>query len=516
MGNELTAMRSFLPQIKSSEAVAKSAALFFIVLNVGATAAFILYAKSQLAEGHNWGDDFGLYLQLADNIRAGRPYNYLNTGIQVPPGFPALLAGWETLFGQSFVALKSLNIVSWVAAAWLASLFAARTLGRVAASFVLIAHFVLPAYYLQQQSVLSDPPFMVAVNLLVLLCFFYFRAPGSRPWAVFALLCSASAALFCAILIRPAGLPLVAAIVLASGLQAYIARKDHTQVLRGVALAAGAIGVFALYMRAFGASSTTHLALALGGAEEPGTGLFSVLTHLVLRRTGEELLNLSVLIGLHPSIGTGSLLAVGILAGACAFLFLTRDFVAPLILIAYAGMLLLIPWQQGYRYLLPMTSLVLIFVTALPSLAWQYLRIERYFFPAAAGMVVALCFVLIVADDMVQGVRGTYGYNDDETSGPRTKELVSWLKQNTRPDDQLCSFKPRAVMFFAGRRAYHLPNDVTEDIGVWLRQRQSEYAVLITRPAYGYARLDGVLRTSEAVTEVFRNEDYAVFKLRRE
>lgn len=514
MGNELTAMRTFLPSIKASDSVGKSAAVFFIALNVGATAAFIVYAKSRLIEGHSWGDDFGLYLQLADNIRAGRPYNYLNVLIQVPPGFPILLAGWETLFGQSFIALKSLNIVSWVAAAWLAWLFAARTLGRAAASFVLIAHFVLPTYYLQQQSVLSDPPFMVAVNLIVLLCFYYFRAPGSRLLTIIALLCGISAALFCAILIRPAGLPLVAALVLASGFQAYVGRDDRTQVLRSMALAVAAIVVFARYMQAFGASSSTHFAIALGGAEEPGVGLVSALTQLVLRRTGEELLNLSVLIGFHPSIEMGSLLALGIVAGAIAFLVLTRDFVAPFVLIAYAGLLVLIPWQQGFRYLLPMTSLALIFIAALPSLALQYLRRVGGSFFAIAAVAGSLGFVVLVAADLVRGVRATYGYNDDETSDPRTKELVSWLKQNTRPDDQLCSFKPRAIMYFAGRRAYYLPNDVTEDIGVWLRQRQSEYAVLITRPAYGYARLDGVLRTSEAVTEVFRNEDYAVFKLR--
>jgi hypothetical protein len=514
MGDELTAMRIFVPSIKAPDVLAKSAAVFFIILNVGATAAFIVYAKSQLVEGHNWGDDFGLYLQLADNIRAGRPYNYLNTLIQVPPGFPILLAGWQTLFGQSFVALKSLNIASWVAAAWLAWLFAARTLGRVAASFVLIAHFALPTYYLQQQSVLSDPPFMVAVNLLVLVCFYYFRASGSRPRMIFALLCAASAALFCAILIRPAGLPLVGAIVLGSGLQAYTGRKDRTQVSRAVAIATAAVGVFALYMYGFGDSSSTHFALALGGAADPGAGLLATLAHLVLRRAGEELLNLSVLIGLHPSIGMGSLLAVGIVAGACAFLVLTGDFVAPVVLAAYAGLLLLIPWQQGYRYLLPMTSLVFVFFAALPCLAWQYLRQARQSLPAVAGMAVGLCFVLIVVRDLVQGLPATYGINDDETSDPRTRTLISWLRQNTRPDDQLCSFKPRAVMFFAGRRAYYLPNDMSEDIAVWLQQRQSEYAVLITRPAYGYARLDEVLRTSNTVTEVFRNEDYAVFKLR--
>ena len=66
---------------------ANGATIALSALVVGGLAWFALYAAQQLTNGHNWGDDFGLYLQLADNLRQGRPYNWLNRLITVPPGF---------------------------------------------------------------------------------------------------------------------------------------------------------------------------------------------------------------------------------------------------------------------------------------------------------------------------------------------------------------------------------------------------------------------------------------------
>src|SRR5438093_11141663 len=55
-----------------------------------------------IREGHDWGDDFSLYIRHAQNIARGAPYaetgyiyNAQNPGIGpriYPPGFPVLLA----------------------------------------------------------------------------------------------------------------------------------------------------------------------------------------------------------------------------------------------------------------------------------------------------------------------------------------------------------------------------------------------------------------------------------------
>src|SRR4051794_3571365 len=107
-----------------------NATVLYIGIDIALTILFVFWASSRLVEGHGWGDDFGLYLQLADNLRSGKPYNDLNTGIQVPFGFPLLLAIWGKIFGLSFVSLKSLNIAAWIVAAWITRLLAAKTIGQ--------------------------------------------------------------------------------------------------------------------------------------------------------------------------------------------------------------------------------------------------------------------------------------------------------------------------------------------------------------------------------------------------
>lgn len=473
-------------------------------------------------EGHNWGDDFGLYLQLADNIRSGRPYNSLNTGIQIPPGFPVILAGWEALFGQSFVALKTLNIAAWLIAAWMAYILANKTLGRLAAFVVLTAHFLLPSYYYQQQSVLSDPTFVAFVNLLLLLCYVYFRDLRDGKGISLPLLVSIPVVLFCALLIRPAGLPLAAVIIFVAILEAFLSWRNHVRVLRALGLAAGVVVTFGIYMAMFGASvvrpTGVHVSYALCEPAGADCSVLFGLSRMVARRAFEELLNLNVLLAWFPAdVPTALMLVAGIIVGAIAYVVLTRDFVVPSFAAAYVGLLLIVPWQQGYRFLLPLASVIFLFFLSPLGLFVQYLKrgsgITRGL--AAAGSAASLLFLIVVGVGMAGGMRNVHGLNDDETNDPRTKAVVAWLAQNTTPDDLLCSFKPRAMMYFVGRKTCGMPfpDDVQTEVFAFLKSQQASYAVLILRPPYGYRQLDERLRSSAAVTEVFRNEDYAVYKL---
>jgi cytochrome c oxidase subunit 4 len=488
--------------------------LAFAATNVVATLLFVCWAYSQLTEGHNWGDDFGLYLQLADNIRHGRPYNELNTLIQVPPGFPMLLAAWKSAFGKSFVALKSMNIAAWVAAAWIACIFARRTLGRLAASCILIAHFLLPAYYYQQQNVLSDLAFAAFVNLLLLRSFLFLsslRKPGDMSALSFV---SVPATLFCALLIRPAGLPFVGALLAASAFDAWRCRRDRKSVLLAVGMAVAVAATCGVYVMAFGASAGAHLTNAVGSTGGSIVSLIAAATHLLHTRALEELTNLGVLFTWYPERGSiGILLFASILVGVVAYLTLTRDFVAPLFLATYVGFILLIPWQQGYRYLLPLVSVILIFIISPAAWLAGFARGVASWWRAVPIALAAACLVFVSAV-MVRGLGAIRGVNDDETSDPRTGALIAWLRENTKPGDELCSFKPRAVMYFAHRSTCFLANDMNQEIGSWLRAEGASYAVLITRPAYGYGQLEQRMNTSLAVVEVFRNQDYVVYKLR--
>jgi hypothetical protein len=496
-------------------------AVLLLWVDIVVTILFALWAGSQLVEGHNWGDDFGAYLQAAENLSNGKPYTYLFDWFGPPLGFPILLVLWTKAFGHSFVALKSLNIAAWIAAAWIARMMAAKTLGRVLASCMLIAHFLLPTYYVQQQSVLSDLPFIALFDLLLLLCFIFFRNLRDGRGIGVPLCVSIAITLFGALLVRPAGLSLVVAIVLVAVLEAILSRRSRPVVLRALALAGGVVLTFVIYFAMFGASivrpasaNVTYAICELAGKE---CSLFHGLPQMVARRAFEELLNLSVLITWLPTdVPIGLLLVAGVVVGGIAYFVLTRDFVAPSFVATYVGLLLIIPWQQGFRFLLPLVSILLLFFLSPLKLFAQYLTRSNALARglAAAGFAATLLFLIVIGTAMANGLRKVGLYNDDETSDPRTKSLIAWVVRNTTVDDRICAFnKPRAMMYFAGRRTCGIFNDLPTEIIAHLSSQQASYVVLILRPPYGYKQMDERLRINDAVTEVFRNEDYVVYKV---
>jgi cytochrome c oxidase subunit 4 len=479
-----------------------------------ASAVFVLMARRVLFEGHNWGDDFGLYLQLAKNIRNGDPYNHLNTGIEVPPGFPLLLAIWSKYFGTTFVGLKSLNIVSWLAAAWIASLLATRTLGRLAGGVVLAAHFIVPMYYVQQQSVLSDLPFTALVNLLMLLSFVYFhkmrQSQAISPW----LLGAIPGVLLLAMLIRPAGLPLGAAIVGCAAVETWLSRGDRAVMRHCVSLASAVVLTVGLYLLVFGSSANSHLANAIGGTDASG-GKILALIALIGRRVGEEVVNLDILFAgypVEPWMPWMALILVMACVAGCRFHFLlTRDLVLSAFLASYLAFILLVPWQQGFRYLFPIVSIALI--ACLAPLKWLATITHEWPRTALVAAIVATLLSATVATKMVRATAIYYHHTDNETADAQSRELLYWLSTMTRSSEMICSFKPRAVMYYTSRKTCYIPNDLTGDVVRYLQEQKADYAVLILRPAYQYEKLDAALHSSPHVQQIFRNDDYVVYKL---
>src|ERR1700691_4453743 len=91
--------------------------LWLIVIVTGISAWHLLTIRA----GHDWGDDFSLYIQHAKNIVEGRPYGdtgYIyNPSLPVlsprtyPPVFPLLLAPVYGFCGLNLTAMKVLVVV---------------------------------------------------------------------------------------------------------------------------------------------------------------------------------------------------------------------------------------------------------------------------------------------------------------------------------------------------------------------------------------------------------------------
>jgi cytochrome c oxidase subunit 4 len=496
-------------KLKGSWAITDRQVLTFKLL---VSAVFFISAWRVLFEGHNWGDDFGLYLQLAKNIRNGDPYNHLNTGIEVPPGFPLLLAIWSKLFGVSFVGLKCLNIASWLVAAWIGSALATRALGRLAGILVFVAHFIVPMYYVQQQSVLSDPPFLVFVNLTLLLSYEFFKRIRQSTLISQWMFVGVPVSLFLAMLIRPAGLPLAVAVVGSALIEILLQRNNRVVIGLCVRMSGLVIIAMGLYFFLFGASAGGHLANAMSAAD-PNDGKIFALIMLVSRRALEETVNLYHLFAGYPVQNFLACVFVGmLLVGGILYIRLSRDKVLPTFVLAYVGLLLIIPWQQGFRYLFPIVSVALIFFLA-PAVS-LFLKIggevdKRKVTPLKFAAVLS---VAVLCGLMTRGTGIYFRYNDDEISDENSLALIDWLAKNTQPTEMLCGFKPRALMYFTSRRVCYIPNEPMSDPLRYMNELDADWAILILRPAYGYQSMDDFFKISAEMQERYRNNAYVVYR----
>ncbi|MBY0561260.1 glycosyltransferase family 39 protein [Hyphomicrobium sp.] len=482
--------------------------LFF----VSCYAAFFVYAFAGLQSGHSWGDDFALYLLLAENILNGRPYETLVTGIIVPPGFPLVLSVGIWLFGANFLKLKTINILAYGIVVLSTTKICERLLGGVTALLVPIILFLVPFYYYAQQSILADVPFAAAISAAL---YFYIEAArrikSGEAFAAHAFFLGC--AIWSALLLRPAGLPLIPAVVLAAAVDAFVDRSH----MRGYAiLAATSVLAFLASIAAFHSDSPSNSTMIIDYFLYSKTSFFETVSSLIQSRIVQEYQNLRILFFWYIGVPVWPVLTMA--AFGCGWLVCTKkDFVLAAFTACYLGMLVLTPWTGGSRYLLPLLPALCVFILSPLLFLFRasttghkdYRRIS------VLGLFVYFCLLLFVVKDMRAGTALAHGVNADEISDAKTVELFDWLKTHTAAGDVICSSKPRAVVYFSGHPGCGLDSALTElpkPFEPWMRKRKATFAVLILRRGYVDVPLDELLRDDKSVAEVFRNADYAVYK----
>jgi 4-amino-4-deoxy-L-arabinose transferase-like glycosyltransferase len=483
--------------------------IFFVCCFAG----FFAYAFTGLQSGHSWGDDFALYLLLAENILKGRKYETLVTGIIVPPGFPLILSAGIWLFGVNFLKLKTINILCYGIVVLSTTKICERLLGGVTALLVPIILFLVPFYYYAQQSILSDVPFAAATSTAL---YFYIEAArrikSGTTFATHAFFFGC--AIWFALLLRPAGIALIPAVVLAAAAGVF-ADRSH---MRGYAiLAATSLLAFLASVVAFHSDSPSNLTLVISYFQLSKLGFVETIISLIYSRLIEEYQNLRILLFWYN--GGPVWLVLAMAAFGCGWLVCTRkDFVLAAFTASYLGMLVVTPWTGGPRYLLPLLPALCIFLLSPLVLFFRAWRANQreYGVVSVLGLFVYACLLMSVVKDMRAGAVIAHGVSADDISDSKTVELFEWLKTHTGTADVICSSKPRAIVYFIGHPGCSLDAALTEaprPFEPWLRARKATFAVLILRRGYVDVPLDERLRDDKSVAEVFRNADYSVYKI---
>jgi hypothetical protein len=463
-----------------------------------------------LRPGHEWGDDFALYLLHARNLVEGRPYaqtgyiynpHYPNIGPPTyPPVAPALLAPVYALAGLNLTLLKLVMVgcfVGFLAAAYL--LF--RTgldPGRALLAIVLVG---LNWFFLQATNTIgSDELFLAFLYLTLLLMEKRGQAgPSSSTQTVL----SATA-----------------------GLTAYLA--FGTRSLGALAIVALVIQELVAWRR-IGRSTLVTLAVFAVLASLQALLVHSDRYYLDQFRGGPGVLvehaawyaeRLAAFWSNGVWHGPAVLLAgASLLLAAAGFALRARRGVGvcEVFALLYAAVILLWPSYEAERYLFPVIPLVVFYLFCGFDHPWLTRRpgLRR----TAFGLLLAGTAVSYVS----RYATLDWGPSRHGVHTAEAQKLFQCIVDRTRPDDVVLFAKPRAMALMT-RRPSAAPFVANDDDQLWSYIQQVKAAYLVV------ARRDGVFgraenrdlseylralvaRSPERFAQICANSDFTLYRI---
>ncbi|MBI1316295.1 phospholipid carrier-dependent glycosyltransferase [bacterium] len=402
--------------------------------------ATVYYSLLCIDPGHDWGDDFALYIHQAqcfahgESLQALLDWNRISNAETplgpdlYPCGFPFLLSPVYAMFGLDFVALKVFcSLFFWASLPLLYAYF--QQLGGSAWRSLVAAGFIgLNIHFLTfSNQVLSDFPFLFAVVLSL-----YLIKTARTPRAHVGL----GIALFSAYWIRDAGLLLVPTLA-AEQMGRY--RREP-----------GGSRRFWLPYTVFGLLALgVHGVLPQGGARH-WARLFEGFDGKILADNGPyytQLLSEAFRFDWEFSHGL-------FIVGAFVFGLAVRGRPQPGLLTfigLYALLLLFWPHHQGQRFLFPLHPWVVWFVSE--GLVFVERRLQL-----PEGWAVAT-LVLIGIPYVQKSLSWTRGVALEDSNAVYSEELQQIYRyvQEQLPEDAIVGFvKPRALHLFSGVRSVYL------------------------------------------------------------
>jgi hypothetical protein len=457
--------------------------------------------------GHDWGDDFGLYLRHARNLAEGVPY--ADTGYvynpalaslsprTYPPVLPLLLAPVYAWAGLDLVAMKVAVVLLLLAFLWVLYRLVRHDLPLPCILAALLLVGLNPYVWTHRDRVLSEIPFLLFSGLALL---WLDRADKRmRPFATrlrYTLL--AGIAVYLAFGTRTIGIVFVPAVLL----HELIVRRRPGLVSVGVVFAF-ALGL--LLQRAvlpFDGSYLDQLRL------DPG---------LYLRNAA----GLPHAFGAFLDNGYVAPLRL-VLLGALLLLaavgyserWRTRRTACEVVVVLYGLAVVAWPSAQGDpRFLLPILPLWLMY--AWHGVLAMAVHLHR---PELAGRLTVGLTAVVLACYAGRFTQLEGGPRREGIGKAETTALFDFVRTHTEPDAVLLFQKPRALALFTGRRAsaHHTPPD-DRDLWQHLDAIGATHVVVGRVFPESHAYLQRfVARHPDRLRPVYANADFTVYRILRD
>ncbi|MBI4420549.1 MAG: hypothetical protein HY560_06955 [Gemmatimonadetes bacterium] len=463
-----------------------------------------------IREGHEWGDDWSMYVAHARNLARGTPYAETGytynphdpaVGPRVyPPGFPVLLAPVVKGYGVNLRAMKVLLAAFFVASLLLIPPMIRGALPSPLAPALVLVVGLNPFFWDFKDQIMSDVPFLF-LALLSLLAFR--RAVAADEFGAtyrrrITLAASAGLAAYAAYLTRVPGVVLLATFV----------AHDLVRHRTIRATSAVATAVFALF-----ATAQYVLGFRDGSYLDQGTPSLGV----VLEHARDYLRSLSALWDNGYSDWVRKVAFLGVAALAITGYrraISPRPGVLELFPLLYAAVIL--GWNsfQDTRFLIPVIPFFMFYALlgarAIDENIGRRWKQRHLAFAAVVG--ISLLSYVARYSTLEFGPIGS------GVERPESAELFAFVRQETGPEDVVLFSKPRALALYTGRRA-SVPHYPSDPCALWAYIREIGATYVITGPTGSHIqslRLAAfVERFRDGFQEVMRNRDFAVLRVAR-
>ncbi len=472
-------------------------ALISLILAVGT------FYVTTIRAGHEWGDDFSLYILHAKNLVEGVRYEQTGyiynpalalLGPQTyPPVFPVLLTPIYKLWHLNLTAMKIEVIVIFLLS--LLTIFACLKTSLpwpYLLALVAIVGFN-PFIWQFKDNIVSDLPFVLFVYLSLFLIHSRYQVnqtAGSQNLQALLL----GLVLYLAYGTRSIGIVLVPSLLIIE----FIKNKKLTAFALKTVLLTGTLIVLQSVFLHSDRSYAGHIGFSLITTVHNALDFTSEFS-AVVAPVSYKVLRL----GMFAAI-------TGLAMAGCFSRLKERITVFEVFLVLYLIPLLILPMPVNVRFLLPIMPIYLLYVfLGIRTLA-QGQRKE--------GAILLFLLIAIFASYGARFASLDYGPIRDGIAKKEAQELFDYVKNEMGQNDVLIFRRPRALALFTGHKAaaWHQSAD---DQSLWNYFRQINATHLVIGPKqietedqeyFG----NFIARHRDQLQETFSNEDFHVYRIK--
>ena len=394
--------------------------------------------------GHNWGDDFALYIQEAISISKGEllqlyeqnkysversevvlgPYLY-------PPGFPLILAPVYLLAGLNFWVMKVVCALFFVASlAVIYRLFKDKPGHSLLGIFLLVIIGFHSAFCTFSDNILADFPFLFFTYFSILLIE---RKNSTRNNIFLGLVLSFT------LFLKPPGLFLIPVLF---AYQFFYQRETLKELKTYIPYLVVAFTVLLmnLLLPSFSGNHYSQL-----GSNFNFSTISSGFMQLI------DQVAIYFFPGEFSSTFQFRIWQVFIFGIITAGIFISFKKCKHLILFLFLNIFLLSLWPhtQGVRLVFPIIPVVaFFFLSGLNGISERLCRGSGYILIGAYSLVI-----------MITSTADIYKFHYTETNQAATadsKEMYDFIVRNTQPEDEIIFFKPRLLHLMTGRNSFYI------------------------------------------------------------